>query len=69
MLLGSPPDMVHSHQLRETNSSTRNEAGLPYTIGPQFGDPPPLQRIVGAGHRYLPGWYGLISHLAFIIIA
>ena len=31
MLLGSPPDMVHSHQLHKTHPSTRGEYGADHT--------------------------------------
>ncbi len=33
MLLGLPPDMVHSPQLRKTHSSTQTAYGADYTEG------------------------------------
>ena len=35
----------------------------PHESDPHSGIPPLLQRISGTGHRYFPGWYGLIPRV------
>src|SRR3954447_24099736 len=54
-LLPSGPDLVHGPPPRGTRPSTPLPAGSsPMSGGPSGGNSAPLERIAGAGHRYLP---------------
>ena len=52
MLLGSPPDMVHSSELRRTRSSTHKYRLRPRRISPRSGNAPPLSgsRVQGTAN-------------------
>lgn len=55
VLLCSQPDTIHKLSLRRTKISTSLTAGGFTKNTPQTRTSPLLERIVGTGHRYLPG--------------
>src|SRR5215208_4580479 len=54
-LLPPGSDLVHGRSPRGTRPSTPLSGVLaPKAEGPSVGDSAPLERIAGAGHRYVP---------------
>ena len=54
VLLGSPPDTVHSSPLRRTKSSTPLIWVRRHSTHPRLGIPPRCSGLRVTGHRYLP---------------